>query len=404
MTSPNTTNTAVRATAAKASAADAPARAASPYDAAREEPISNAESNPDTAATDAKPSLTVGSFSMKVLNGISIAVVVSLIPQALLGELAKALLPFWSGAATIIAITGLASSMLPAMIGILVGMQFKFTPIQTACVGIAAVCGSGVAQVDPDGGFHLQGTGLVINAGLTAAIAVGLILLIGSRLKNYTILVLSVIVTLVAGGIGWAVTYPAVKALTVWLGGLINGATTLEPVLMGIVLSTLFAFLIVSPISTVGIATAIFMEGVASGTANLGAVATGFTLLIIGWKANGFATSILHVLGSPKVQMANIFSRPITLLPILSSAAILGGIGGAVGISGTPISAGFGISGLVGPLAALNYEGWGWSAGNVTIVALVFIAAPIALGFLFTFVYSTLLGWVKPEHYKLDFE
>ena len=102
--------------------------------------------------------------------------------------------------------------------------------------------------------------------------------------------------------------------------------------------------------------------------------------------------------------MANIFSRPITLLPILSSAAILGGIGGAVGISGTPISAGFGISGLVGPLAALNYEGWGWSAGNVTIVALVFIAAPIALGFLFTFVYSTLLGWVKPEHYKLDFE
>lgn len=128
---------------------------------------------------------------------------------------------------------------------------------------------------------------------------------------------------------------------------------------MGIVLSTLFAFLIVSPISTVGIATAIFMEGVASGTADLGAVATGFTLLIIGWKANGFATSILHVLGSPKVQMANVFSRPITLLPILSSAAILGGIDGAVGISGTPISAGFGISGLIGPLAALNYEGWG---------------------------------------------
>lgn len=113
MTSPNTTNTAARATAAKASAADAPARAASPYDAAREEPISNAESNPDTAATDAKPSLTVGSFSMKVLNGISIAVVVSLIPQALLGELAKALLPFWSGAATIIAITGLARACCP---------------------------------------------------------------------------------------------------------------------------------------------------------------------------------------------------------------------------------------------------------------------------------------------------
>lgn len=57
---------------------------------------------------------------MKVLNGISIAVVVSLVPQALLGELAKALLPYWEDASTILALTGLAASLLPAMIGILV--------------------------------------------------------------------------------------------------------------------------------------------------------------------------------------------------------------------------------------------------------------------------------------------
>lgn len=45
---------------------------------------------------------------MKVSNGISIAVVVTL-----------------------------SSSMLPILIGVLVGMQFKLTPTQTASIGIA---------------------------------------------------------------------------------------------------------------------------------------------------------------------------------------------------------------------------------------------------------------------------
>lgn len=357
-----------------------------------------------TSETSPSPDrLTAGSFTMNVLNGISIAVVVALVPQALLGELFKALLPVFPAGQTVIGLVTLASSMLPLLIGILVAMQFKLTPIQTAATGIASVCGSGVAMPDPEGGFHLQGTGLVINSGLTAAIAVALLLLIGEKLGNYTILLLSTIVTLVAGGIGWVITYPAVKVLTVWLGDLVNGATTLQPILMGVVLAMLFAVLIVSPVSTVGIATAIFMEGVASGTANLGVVAAGFGLLVGGWRANGFATSLLHVLGSPKVQMANVFSRPVVFLPVLCTAAVVGGVGGAVGISGTPISAGFGISGLVGPLAALNYEGWGWTAGNLAIIAMVFIALPLVMSILFNFLFSR-IGWVRSEHYKLDFE
>ncbi|KKO80085.1 regulator [Corynebacterium sp. HMSC074A09] len=358
---------------------------------------------PHASAAPAAERLTPGSFTMKVLNGISIAVVVSLVPQALLGELAKALLPFWSGAATVMALTGLAASLLPVMIGVLIGIEFKMTPIQTAAVGIASFCGSGVATVNPEGGFFLKGTGLVINSGLTAAIAVGLLLFIGDKLKNYSILLLSTIVTLVAGTIGWVVTYPVVKVFTLWLGNLVNGATTLQPVLMGVVLAILFAIMIVSPVSTVGIATAIFIDGVASGTANLGAVAAGFTLLVAGWRVNGFATSILHVLGSPKVQMANMLSKPVTFLPVLCSAAVLGGVGGALGISGTPISAGFGISGLMGPLAALNYEGWGWSAGNVMIITFVYLVLPLALALLFCWLFEKVLHLTKSEYFSLDF-
>ncbi|AJI79123.1 putative membrane protein, putative toxin regulator [Corynebacterium singulare] len=360
--------------------------------------------SPDASETSSVEHLTPGSFTMKVLNGISIAVVVSLVPQALLGELAKALLPYWDGAATVLTLTGLAASLLPVMIGILVAIEFTLTPIQTAAVGIASFCGSGVATTNPDGGFLLKGTGLVINSGLTAAMAVGLLLLIGGRLKNYSILLLSTIVTLVVGTIGWVVTYPIVKIFTVWLGGLVNGATTLQPIVMGVVLAVLFAVMIVSPVSTVGIATAIFMEGVASGTANLGVVAASFTLLAAGWRANGFATSILHVLGSPKVQMANMLSKPVTFLPVICTAAIVGGVGGALGISGTPISAGFGISGLMGPLAALNYEGWGWTTSNVLIILFVYVVLPLALGLLFSWLFEKVLRLTKSEYYALNFE
>lgn len=292
--------------------------------------------------------------------------------------------------------------MLPILM--LVGMQFKLTLIQTASVGIAVVLGSGVATVDPDGGFHLQGTGLVINTGITAALAVAAVLWVGPRLGNYTILLLSTIVVITAGTIGWVVTYLAVRAFSVWLGDVINGATGFQPIAMGAILSLAFCLAIVSPISTVGIATAIYMSGVAAGTANLGVVAAGFGLAIAGWKANGMATSLLPVLGSPKVHMASIWGRPLNFLPLALTSVTLGGaIGGALGISGTPISAGFGISGLVGPLAALNAEGWGWSAANIAIIFTVFVIVPIALS-IASFKICSALGLVLSENYTLDFE
>lgn len=213
--------------------------------------------------------------------------------------------------------------MLPILM--LVGMQFKLALIQTASVGIAVVLGSGVATVDPDGGFHLQGTGLVINTGITAALAVAAVLWVGPRLGNYTILLLSTIVVITAGTIGWVVTYLAVRAFSVWLGDVINGATGFQPIAMGAILSLAFCLAIVSPISTVGIATAIYMSGVAAGTANLGVVAAGFGLAIAGWKANGMATSLLPVLGSPKVHMASIWGRPLNFLPLALTSVTLGG-------------------------------------------------------------------------------
>ncbi|MGV2643556.1 regulator, partial [Clostridium perfringens] len=138
--------------------------------------------------------MTAKQFSDKLLTGLSIGIVVALIPNALLGELLKAIIPHFAPAQTILDVTVLAMRLTPMVIGVCIAMQFKLTPIQTASVGMATVIGSGVAKVAEKGTFVFAGTGDVINAAITAAIAVGLVLLLGNKLKAYTILLVPAIV------------------------------------------------------------------------------------------------------------------------------------------------------------------------------------------------------------------
>ncbi|MGV2686245.1 regulator, partial [Clostridium perfringens] len=154
------------------------------------------------------------------------------------------------------------------------------------------------------------------------------------------------------------------------IGDVINKFTTVQPIVMGILISVSFAFLIVSPFSTVAVATAIALAGVGSGAANLGVVAAGFGLAIGGWKVNSFGTSIAHFLGSPKMQMANLIKKPIMMVPVLCNAAVLGALAGMFNIQGTPMSAGLGISGLIGPINGLNLLG-GYTTSNRIIGTLI---------------------------------
>lgn len=342
-------------------------------------------------------------FGLHVLNGLSIGILVALIPGALLSELAKALLPYFSAAQHIIDSTAIAMRLLPMVIGVAVAMQFKTNPIETTSIGLATVVGSGVASRTETAGYLFIGTGDVINAGLTAAVATALVLWLGNRFKTYTVLVIPTIIIVGAGGVG-ALTYPYVTKITAYIGQWITHLTVLQPVWMGITLAVTFSVLIVSPLSTVGIATAISLSGVAAGAANLGVCAAGFGLAIAGWQANSRGTSIAHFLGSPKIQMANFIRNPIMILPVMCSAAVLGGLAGVLGIEGTPFSAGFGMSGLIGPINALHLMSGGWTWMNASLVLGLFIILPIILCLLFHQLFRRFRPWTNHDQYRLDFD
>lgn len=349
-----------------------------------------------------KEKITTKDFLFKVLNGLSMGIVVSLIPNALLGELSKALMPSIPFFATILMITALAVRLLPVAIGVGVSMQFKLTPIQTAAVSIATLVGSGVASASEGGAFIFRGTGDVINAGITAAIAVAIVMIFGNKLKAYTILVVPVGVICISGAIGLSIL-PYVQTFTAAIGSFILQVTTFQPIIMGILISIIFSFLIVSPISTVGIALAISLSGIGSGAANLGITATAICFAVSGLKSNSLGTFFAQLLGSPKMQLANFIKKPMMLAPATCTSAVLGLLGVIFNIKGTPFSAGFGVSGLIGPLNALALSDKGWTFMNVLIIVLVFMVIPAILAVVFDYIFKKVLKLTVDEDYRLDF-
>ena len=176
---------------------------------------------------------------------------------------------------------------------------------------------------------------------------------------------------------------------------------TLQPILMCMLIAMTFCILIVSPFTTVGIGLAIGLSGIGSGAANLGICAAGFGLAVAGLKVNSVGTCIAHFIGSPKMSMANVIAKPKILLPMLCSSALLGVLAAVFSIQGTPASAGFGFSGLVGPIYALNLMENGWTVGNILLVAVIFVVAPIIFNIFFIHVFEKVVQWIQPEDYKL---
>lgn len=257
----------------------------------------------------------------------------------------------------------------------------------------------GAIQMTQDKTFILKGTGDIMTMIVTAALAMGLILLLRAHVKGYAILIISPVCVVVAGVIG-RLLLPHLMLITRMIGEGISHLLTLEQTVMSVLLAIIFGYLIVSPISSVGVGLAIGISGIGSGAANLGICATMFALAIAGRRVNPLGICLAHVVGSPKMSMANILTHPILFLPIAINAGILGMLASIFSIQGTPMSAGFGISGLVGPLTHLSQSGW--TGLNVLLAIGLFVIVPVILGYLNDYIFVDKLKWIKPEQYKIE--
>ncbi|WP_247927128.1 PTS sugar transporter subunit IIC [Streptococcus constellatus] len=320
--------------------------------------------------TQAQEKMTAKIFVNKVLSGTALGVIIGLIPNAVL----SAILKYFSTvpiAQTIIHIAVIFQLATPLIIGGLIALQFGFKPMQMMVTAGAAFVASGVVTFNTELGKYVgAGTGDLINTMLTAAIAVGMLMLIKDRFGSTAVVAMPIVVGVGAALIG-LLLLPFVKQITTGIGVVINEFTHLQPLLMSILICCSFAFIIISPISTVAIGLAIQLNGISAGASAMGVAATAVALVVHSWKVNNSGVTLAIALGAMKLMMPNVFKYPIILVPCLTTAVISAIPVALFSVSGTSQSAGFGLVGLVGPLASID-------AGlNIALAVVVWLIVPI---------------------------
>lgn len=338
-----------------------------------------------------KERLTPKDYLNKVLAGTATGIVVGLIPNAILGEIFKYLMPLSPIFAQCYDAVRIMQFIVPVLIGVLVGLQFGFNAMQSVIVGAAVFLGSGAYKV-ADSGVMMVGIGDLINVMLIAGIAAYIIKLIGNKLGSLTILLLPI----VGAGVGviGMFTLPYIREITTVIGNLLNNFTTLQPLLMCILISVSFSLLIISPISTVAIGIAIGITGLGAGAAAIGVTACTAVLVVGSRRVNQSGVTLSVLLGAMKMMMPNLVANPIMAVPIVING-ILSGLGAYLfNMLGTANSAGFGIVGLVGPLAAIN------EAGTIVSVIMAFLVIPFVGAFVIDMFCRKVLNLYNDEIFK----
>lgn len=346
----------------------------------------------DTTTTN---KLTIKTFFNNILAGTATGIIVGLIPNAVVSAILKLF-----GQNAITASIGQALLIFqcatPLLIGALIAIQFKMVPLDVAIVAAAAYVGSGVTKFVPQivnpatkaqGVFVSAGTGDLINTMITAGLTVFLLLLVGERFGSVKIVAAPIIIGVGAGWIGLLIL-PYVSKITTLLGNVINSFTDLQPILMCILISCMFSILIVSPISTVAIGMAIQLNGLSAGAAAMGVAATTIVLVVHSWRTNKSGVTIAIALGAMKMMMPNLFRHPIILLPSLITAIVSAIPVALFHVSGTPASAGFGLVGIVGPLASMDA---GKYSLNFIMALLVWIVIPAIVAVICRFLFEKVL-------------
>ncbi|MGO4938332.1 PTS sugar transporter subunit IIC [Fundicoccus sp. Sow4_H7] len=341
----------------------------------------------------------VQSYFMKILNGLGTGTVIVVLPAGLFGQLFRLLQQQWSVFSVFYTATQFVSSLMGMVSGVIIGLLFELSPLEAVSVGLAVIFAGGAIQFR-EGAIVMQGMGDIIVMAVTAAIAVMLVKFVSYRLKVYQLLLLPSIVLFVAGGIG-ALIYPTVSQITTAIGTAIQYMLGLQPLVMALLIAAAFALLIISPITSAGVAITIGLVGLGAGIAGVGISAAGLGLALAGRKVNPIGTSIALIIGSPKLALANFLKKPMMFLPMLMSAAVSGVVAMYLNIQGNAMSAGFGLSGLLGPITHLSLVDQAWSVNQLLITFVAFFVVPTLMNLLFIYLCQDVLHLVKPEDYAI---
>ncbi len=215
--------------------------------------------------------------------------------------------------------------------------------------------------------------------------------------------------------IGVFVSYPFIWLID-QLGILIAEATSITPFFMGIIVAVIMGILLTLPTSSAAIWVAVsspviagFASGeisqtaydailLAGGAATVGCACHMVGFAVASFRENRWGGLISQGIGTSMLQIPNVMRKPLIMLPMIISSAILGPLSTCVfGLRCGSSGGGMGTSGLVGVFDLFNYT---TGAVGITGIFLLMIILPAALNILISEIMRK-YGWIKEGDMKL---
>lgn len=321
---------------------------------------------------------------LRGMSAMALGLFSSLIIGLILSQLAK--IPGLMFLGTFAEVLSASSPVVGAAIGVAVAYGLGAKPL--VIFSCAAVGASGYAAGGPVGAFAAAIAGCEIGS-----LAAG---------RTSVDILVTPLVTIISGCTAGSLLGPPLGSLMTWLGDVINTATLLSPVPMGIAVSVLVGMALTAPISSAALCIMMGLSGTAAGAACAGCCAQMIGFAVLSWPENGFGGFIAQALGTSMLQFPNILRRPqIWIPPIIASAAAGVVSAAAFEMLNTEVGAGMGTSGLVGQFGA-----WAAMSGSVQTGTLVWQIALVQfiLPGLVSGAAAWLMrraGWIQPQDVRL---
>lgn len=312
----------------------------------------------------AKKKSGIQNYFVKVLNGMALGLFSSLLIGLITKQLGTLL-----NIQALINFGNVAQKLMGPAIGAGVAYSVGAPPLGIfASVAVGAI---GAGSIAFDGATAIINTGEPVGAFVSALVAAEFSKLISGKTKVDIVLV--PLATIIVGGFVGQYIGPYMSLIMNFFGSIINTATEMHPVPMGIIVSVVMGIVLTLPISSAALAISLGLSGLAAGASVVGCAANMIGFAVASYRENGIGGFIAQGIGTSMLQVPNIVKNPLIWIPAIVSSAILGPISTKIlQMESDMIGAGMGTSGLVGQFATIDVMG-GSTKTLILIILMHFI-------------------------------
>ena len=332
----------------------------------------------------------VKGYFIKVFNGMALGLFSSLLIGLIIKQLGTLL-----DSDLLIQFGTIAQYLMGPAIGAGVAISINASPLGVFASIVTGAIGAGTISLD--GGNVAIQIGEPVGAFVAGLIGAEFSKLIQG--KTSVDIVLVPLTTIITGGFTGYYIAPFISKFMTFVGSIINLATEMHPIPMGIIVSVIMGIALTLPISSAALAISLGLSGLAAGAGTVGCATQMIGFAVASYRENGFGGFIAQGIGTSMLQIPNIIKNPKIWLPPIIASAILGPISTTIlKMESNMIGAGMGTSGLVGQFAMIDTMG----ASPKVLVSI----------FLMHFIFPAILtlsisesmrkkGWIKTGDMKL---